>query len=161
MARKRISIDTDAIKRMEAQLSNSKNVLIDNMLEAADDVLMDTEGTAQSLAPRDSGHLERTILSSNAKHMAGKISGSVGSNSVYALRRHEEAPRRGTYHKYEDGVRYDNYYFNGRGERTRAKPKVAGFQAGRKYLSNAAELNRDNWRNELSDAVSRTYGGKA
>lgn len=160
MARRRISIDTDAIKRMETRLSNSKNVLIDNMLEAADDVLMETEGTAQALAPRDSGNLERTIKSSKAKHAGGRISGSVGSNSVYALRRHEEAPRRGFYHKYEDGVRYDDYYFNGRGERTRVKPKVAGLLPGRKYLSNSAELNRSNWNNGLTGAVRQTYGGR-
>lgn len=161
MARRRhIDIDTSGIKALQSNLEASKSEVIENMLDAADEVLLNTEGDAKALAPRDSGDLERSIVSTQAKLSGGRISGKVGSNSVYALRRHEEQPRRGSYHKYEDGVRYDNYYFNGRGELTRVKPAVYGQAPGRKYLSRASNLNQDNWKNNLADAIRQTYGGK-
>lgn len=161
MARRRhIDIDTSGIKALEKNLAASKTEVIENMLDAADEVLLNTEHDAQALAPRDSGDLESSIISTQAREQNGHISGKVGSNKVYALRRHEEQPREGSYHKYEDGVRYDNYYFNGRGELTRVKPTLYGQAPGRKYLSRAGNLNQDNWKNNLANAIRQTYGGK-
>lgn len=161
MARRRhIDIDTRQIEVLAKDFKKSKNKMYQNMLDAADKVLLNTEHDAQALAPRDRGELEASIKASEAKLQNGTISGSVGSDNVYSLRRHEEEPREGSYHKYEEGVRYDNYYFNGRGELTRVKPTLYGQAPGRKYLSRAGNLNQDNWKNDLANAIRQTYGGK-
>lgn len=157
--RSHIDIDTSGIEALQKNLAASKSEVIENMLDAADEVLLNTEHDAQALAPRDSGDLESSIISTQAREQGGRITGKVGSNKVYALRRHEEQAREGSYHKYEDGIRYDNYYFNGRGELTRVKPSLYGQAPGRKYLSRASNLNQENWKNNLADAVRQTYGG--
>ncbi|MCY1563818.1 HK97 gp10 family phage protein [Staphylococcus pettenkoferi] len=159
MAKGFVHIDPTQIKALRADINTRQHELVTNLKVAADEVLLNTEADAKALSPRDSGRLEQSIHSSNASYHMGKISGVVGSNLVYALRRHEEKPRIGTYHKYDHHVRYDNYYYNGRGELTRAKPNVGEFSPGRKYLENAQTLNQENWKNHLQKAVKRTYKG--
>lgn len=159
MARKHVAIDTKQIKALRADIDARQHKLIGNMIRAADEVLLNTEADSKALAGRDSGRLEQSINASRAKYSNDVISGRVGSNLVYALRRHEEQPRIGTYNKYEDGVKYEGYYFNGRGELTRAKPSVSGFKPGRKYLENAGTINEKHWRRNLTDAITDTYKG--
>lgn len=157
MAKKRVDIDTKQIKAMRLKLKGKHQVLAQRVTTAANEVLFNVEEQAKALAPRDGGRLEQSINSTPAHYNNGKISGKVGSNLVYALRRHEEAPRMGTYHKYEDGVRHEGYYYNGRGELTRAKPNIGGFKPGRKYLENSSLLNEKNWKNNINDAIHDTY----
>lgn len=159
MAKKNVKIDTKQIKALRKDIDYRQEKLIGNMVKAADEVLLNTEADSKALAPRDSGRLEQSIQASRAHYANDTISGSVGSNLVYALRRHEEHERMGSYDKYEDGVRYEGYYFNGRGEMTRAKPSISGFKPGRKYLENGATLNEGNWRNNLADAINDTFKG--
>jgi len=159
MAKERIKIDTRKVKALRADIDARQHKLIGNMVNAADEVLLNTEADSKALVGRDSGRLENSINASKAIYRNDVISGRVGSNLVYALRRHEEQPRIGTYNKYEDGVKYEGYYFNGRGELTRAKPNVGGYKAGRKYLENAANINQKHWRNNLTEAVIDTYKG--
>ncbi|MDW3783626.1 HK97 gp10 family phage protein [Staphylococcus saprophyticus] len=159
MAKDKVRIDTKQVKALRSNIASRQRLLIGNMIDAADEVLLNAESDAKALAGRDSGQLENSINSSQATYSNDKISGKVGSNLVYALRRHEEHERMGTYNKYEDGVKYEGYYFNGRGEMTRAKPSIEGFKPGRKYLENAGTLNETNWRNNLTQAVTDTYKG--
>lgn len=159
MARKHVAIDTHKIKALRKDIGARQVKLIGNLKSAADEVLLNTEGDAKALSPRDSGRLEQSIISTRATYKNDVISGRVGSNLVYALRRHEEHERKGSYNKYEDGVKYEGYYFNGRGELTHAKPSVNGFKPGRKYLENAGTINENNWANNLSDAVNDTFKG--
>lgn len=159
MAKNKVVIDTKQVKALRADIDARQHKLIGNMLRAADEVLLNTEADSKALAGRDSGRLEQSIRASQAKYSNDVISGRVGSNLVYALRRHEEQPRIGSYNKYEDGVKYEGYYFNGRGELTRAKPSVSGFKPGRKYLENSATINEKHWRSNLVDAIKDTYKG--
>lgn len=159
MAKNKVLIDTKQVKALRADIDARQHKLIGNMLRAADEVLLNTEADSKALAGRDSGRLEQSIRASQAKYSNDVISGRVGSNLVYALRRHEEQPRIGSYNKYEDGVKYEGYYFNGRGELTRAKPSVSGFKPGRKYLENSATINEKHWRSNLVDAIKDTYKG--
>lgn len=159
MAKNKVVIDTKQVKALRADIDARQHKLIGNMLRAADEVLLNTEADSKALAGRDSGRLEQSIRASQSKYSNDVISGRVGSNLVYALRRHEEQPRMGSYNKYEDGVKYEGYYFNGRGELTRAKPSVSGFKPGRKYLENSATINEKHWRSNLVDAIKDTYKG--
>lgn len=159
MAKKKVSIDTKQVKALRADIDARQHKLIGNMLHAANEVLSEVETDAKGLAPRDSGRLEQSIEASQAKYRNDVISGSVGSNLVYALRRHEEQPRKGTYNKYEEGVKYKGYYFNGRGELTREKEKVKKQKPGRKYLENSATINEKHWRSNLANAIKDTYKG--
>lgn len=159
MVKNKVVIDTKQVKALRADIDARQHKLIGNMLRAADEVLLNTEADSKALAGRDSGRLEQSIRASQAKYSNDVISGRVGSNLVYALRRHEEQPRMGSYNKYEDGVKYEGYYFNGRGELTRAKPSVSGFKPGRKYLENSATINEKHWRSNLVDAIKDTYKG--
>lgn len=159
MARERVRIDTKKVKALRADIDARQHRLIANMKDAADEVLMNAEADSKALVGRDSGQLEQSITASRAIYSNNVISGRVGSNLVYALRRHEEHERIGTFNKYEDGVKYEGYYFNGRGELTRANPNVGGFKPGRKYLENAGTINQPHWRNNLTDAVTDTFKG--
>ncbi len=159
MDKRNIDIDTKQVRALQLNLGRRQQQLASNVKRAANEVLLNTEADAKALSPRDKGRLENSIHASRATHTAGYVSGVVGSNLVYALRRHEEQPRLGTWNKYEDGVKYEGYYIDGRGEVTRAKPEVNGFRPGRKYLSNAQLLNKDNWRDNIAEAIADTYRG--
>lgn len=159
MAKNRVKIDAKQVKALRANIDARQHQLIANMKDAADEVLMNAEADSKALVGRDGGQLENSIIASPAVYSNDVISGKVGSNLVYALRRHEEHERIGTFNKYEDGVKYEGYYYNGRGELTRAKPNVGGFKPGRKYLENAGTINQPHWRNNLTDAVTDTFKG--
>lgn len=103
------------------------------------------ESIAKELAPVDSGDLEESITSSKVLFEGNEFYITIGTNNEYALRRHEEPESSVNRPKYERGVKYDNYYIKGRGEKTRKKPKVKGFKAGRKYLTNAVKATEDEW----------------
>ena len=159
MDKRNIDIDTKQVRALQLNLGRRQQQLASNVKRAANEVLLNTEADAKALSPRDKGRLENSIHASRATYTAGYVSGVVGSNLVYALRRHEEQPRLGTWNKYEDGVKYEGYYIDGSGEVTRAKPEVNGFRPGRKYLSNAQLLNKDNWRDNIAEAIADTYRG--
>lgn len=159
MKRQRISVDTKNVKKLSASMAAKQKRLATNVKRAANDVLLNAEADAKALSPRDKGDLENSIHANKAEFNNHVVSGSIGSNLVYALRRHEEHIREGTWNKYERGVKYEGYYVNGRGEVTRAKPEVRGYMPGRKYLENAARINKDNWRREIAHAVSDTFKG--
>lgn len=157
--RRHVHIDKKQIRALKRNIDARQIKLISALTNAADDVLLNAEANAKELAPRDSGQLEQSITASRAVYKKGIISGTVGSNLVYALRRHEEEPREGVYDKYEDGVKYTGYYVNGRGEMTRMKPKVNGFTPGRKYLENSGTINQKHWKQEMNKAITDTYKG--
>ncbi|WP_213667613.1 HK97 gp10 family phage protein [Staphylococcus capitis] len=159
MVKRNIDIDTKQVRALQLNLGRRQQQLASNIKRAANEVLLNTEADAKALSPRDKGRLENSIRASRATYDNGYVSGVVGSNIVYALRRHEEQPRLGTWHKYEDGVKYEGYYIDGRGEVTRAKPEVNGFRPGRKYLSNAQLINKENWQNNIGEAIADTYKG--
>ena len=95
------------------------------------------EEAGKALAPQDSGDLVTSIEFQGLKTVNGERQGSVGSELEYALRRHEDPYKPGTRDKYDNGVKFEKYYLNGRGRRTHRKPGFRGQKAGRKYLERA------------------------
>lgn len=159
MANKHFGINNQDTESFIAKMKTADKKLVTNIIKKANKVGYQVEADAKALAPRDMGQLEQSIQSTGAKYVNGQISLSVGSPLVYALRRHEEPSRKGMYNKYARGVTYTDYYINGRGELTRAKPNVGSFEPGRKFLTNAKLLNQSRWRSQLANVVTETYGG--
>lgn len=111
------------------------------------------QGT-KALAPHDEGDLEDSINTVVQTQSHG-ITGTVGANTVYALRRHEEPYRGGVHPKYDNGAKFPDYYVNGRGAGTRAKGTWRGYPAGRKYLTNAVKATEKDFEDMLERVLER------
>ncbi|WP_037563077.1 HK97 gp10 family phage protein [Sporolactobacillus terrae] len=117
------------------------------------------EEGAKALAPKDAGDLVDSINATKAEIHGHTVEVSVGSNSKYAVRRHEEPYRKGHFPKYDNGSKFDNYYINGRGKRTRSKHRWKGQPTGRKYLQNAINATESDYKKMLERILKRTLGG--
>lgn len=113
------------------------------------------ESVAKELAPVDSGDLENSITTSKVLFEGNEFYITIGTNNEYALRRHEEPESSVNRPKYKRGVKYDNYYIKGRGEKTRNKPNVKGFKPGRKYLTNAVKATEEEWNTLCERIIAR------
>lgn len=116
------------------------------------------EEGGKALASEDEGDLAASIHFSGVKITGDDISGEVGTNLVYALRRHEEPYRAGSFPKYSRGAKFPNYYVNGRGVITRGK-SWRGYPAGRKYLDNAVKATKADYDNMLNRIMEQTLRG--
>ncbi|OAK70094.1 HK97 gp10 family phage protein [Lederbergia galactosidilytica] len=117
------------------------------------------EGT-RALAPRDSGDLESSMTLKIPYIEGSKIVGGIGSNLAYALRRHEEPYRYGIHDKYDNGVKFPNYYVYGKGRRTLQKPSWRGEKPGRKYLERAIVATEKDFVKIMADALEQTLRGR-
>ncbi|MDK3882496.1 HK97 gp10 family phage protein [Staphylococcus pseudintermedius] len=152
----RVTIDSSRIRALESKFAGSKERFDKALQKNVGLFSLEMENDSKALAPRQDGELENSIQSKTS-FRNGVASSVTGSNLKYALRRHEEHERKGVYPLYRRGVKHPDYYYNGRGEITRAKSPVGGFQPGRKYLHNAAILNKDNWYQTISDSLKESW----
>lgn len=126
--------------------------------EMKDYVLL-VETGARALAHRYGGDLEESIIAAEVAVKNGMVIGEVGSNLVYAWRRHEEPYRRGKHPLYDNGIRIDNYYKDGLGARTRGKSSWRGQMPGRKFLSRTVTITEADFAAGMSNALKRALGG--
>lgn len=127
------------------------------MTQELSKVALMAERYARQLAPRDSGELENSITASKVKQEGNSFVVYVGTNMEYATYVHElNSTRLGD--KYDKGVHIPGYYVNGRGQQTRDKPSVKGYQPGRKYLRNAIVLTDVHLETAMSRAIDRVFG---
>jgi hypothetical protein len=146
------------IRLLEEMPADFERILIEEYTEYG--MLME-EGT-KALAPHDEGNLEDNINFDKAKRVGtGVVLEGGVSNVVYARRRHEEPYRSGKHPKYDDGAKYPNYYINGRGARTRSKPKWRGKMPGRKYLANAVIATKEDYEEMNKRVLDRTLRGRS
>lgn len=120
------------------------------------------EEGAKALAPHDEGDLEDSISFDPAKQVGNDIIVEGGSNSPYALIRHEAPYKMGTRDKYDNGAKFPRYYLNGRGRRTLTKSSWRGFKPGRKYLQNAViatETDYDKMNERIQERVINSKRG--
>lgn len=110
------------------------------------------EERAKALAPHDEGDLEDSISADPAKLAGNEISVEIGASAEHALIRHEAPYKKGTRDKYDNGAKFPHYYVNGRGQRTRTKSSLRGFQPGRKYLQNAVTISEPEY-NEMQKRI--------
>lgn len=139
---------------LENMTSRFEYILIDEYRKYG----MEVEAGSRALAPEDGGDLASSINFSNPKRIVGGIMVEGGSNSVYALRRHEEPYRMGSFPKYDKGGKFPNYYYNGRGLTTQGKSWM-GYPAGRKFMENAIKALEGYYNDMLERILGRVMRG--
>ncbi|OKL36994.1 hypothetical protein [Domibacillus mangrovi] len=153
-----IRIEWDGLQELERVLENVENNVDGIIKEEYTRYGLLVESGAKALVHQDEGDLEASIHANTASLTGDKVEVIVGSNMVYALRRHEEPYRSGLHDKYDNGAKFPDYYNTGRGVRTRAKPLWRGFQPGRKYLENAIQATAAEF-NGTNDRILRRIIG--
>lgn len=160
MAKKFIELEWDGLSELEDLLDDMEDNLEKMVKAEYTDFGGLVEEAVRSLMPRDESDLEGSYNVSPAKVQGNEISIEGGSNSEYALRRHEEPYRSGTHPKYDNGAKYPGYYVNGRGARTRSKPGFRGEKAGRKYQERAVKLIEKDFDKMNKDIMERVTKGR-
>lgn len=117
--------------------------------------LLVEEGT-KALVFHDEGDLEASINFGPAKKEGKSIVVEGGTNMVYALKLHEKPYGNKTHNKYENRSVFEDYYVNGKGERTRAKPSWRGYKPGRKYLQNAVNATEKDF-DKMNERILKRF----
>lgn len=138
-------------KMLENMDKNTEKIIMEEMTKFG---MLAEEGT-KALVHHDESDLEGSINFDKAKKEGRNIVVRGGTNNEYALRRHEEPYRMGVYHKYKDGKKWPNFYVDGRGQGTRAKPNWRGYQPGRKYMENAIKAIEPDYNKMNARALER------
>lgn len=159
MAGIKFNIEWDGLRELqnEFRTMNKRFSLI--LLDEMDKIGLTCEEYARALAPRDSGDLEDSIHSTQARVEGRSFVVYVGTNMEYATYVHELNNVRPVGDKYERGVKYPNYYIRGRGTGTRQKPNVKGYQPGRKFLQRAVILTDQHFEKAMERALERLLEG--
>ncbi|MES5936902.1 HK97 gp10 family phage protein [Mammaliicoccus lentus] len=159
MAGIKFNIEWDGLRELqnEFRTMNKRFSLI--LLDEMDKIGLTCENYAKALAPRDSGELEDSIHSTQARVEGRSFVVYVGTNMEYATYVHELNNVRSVGDKYERGVKYPNYYIRGRGTGTRQKPNVKGYQPGRKFLQHAVILTDKHFEQAMERALERLLEG--
>lgn len=159
MAGIKFNIEWDGLRELqnEFRTMNKRFSLI--LLDEMDKIGLTCEEYARALAPRDSGDLEDSIHSTQARVEGRSFVVYVGTNMEYATYVHELNNVRPVGDKYERGVKYPNYYIRGRGTGTRQKPNVKGYQPGRKFLQHAVILTDKHFEQAMERALERLLEG--
>lgn len=157
MASNSFRIDIELpIRRFEEDLTGMENAFMQNLVKHSTDYGMLFEEGSRALAPRDGGDLESSIQFDPLQISGTTVSGSITAYSEYAWRRHEEPYTEGLRDKYDNGVKEEDYYEDGRGRRTRDKTPWRGEEAGRKYMSRVADLTKDDYDKAMDRVVDDT-----
>lgn len=159
MAGIKFNIEWDGLRELqnEFRTMNKRFSLI--LLDEMDKIGLTCEDYAKALAPRDSGELEDSIHSTQARVEGRSFVVYVGTNMEYATYVHELNNVRPVGDKYERGAKYPNYYIRGRGTGTRQKPNVKGYQPGRKFLQHAVILTDKHFEQAMERALERLLEG--
>lgn len=130
-----------------------------NLNEGMDEYGMLLEEGSRSLAPYDDGGLETSIEFKPLRHVGKTVEGEVGTDKEYALKRHEAPYKPGVHDKYDGGVKFEDYYLNGRGRRTYRKGKWRGLPAGRKYIERAVVSTEPDFEDIMIEVQENTLRG--
>lgn len=148
-------IEWDGLKELKKFFKTLDARFIKICIEEFSKFGITVEETIRLLAPRDTGELEESI-NAGIPMLKGKVFElSVGTNKEYALAVHERPYSSGNRHMYRKGVRYDNYYQNGRGTNTRLKAQYKGYTPGRKFIQNGVKASEDEWIKCLERVLKR------
>lgn len=155
----KFNIEWDGLRELQNEFRTMNKrfslILLDEMYKIG----LTCEDYAKALAPRDSGELEDSIHSTQARVEGRSFVVYVGTNMEYATYVHELNNVRPVGDKYERGVKYPNYYIRGRGTGTRQKPNVKGYQPGRKFLQHAVILTDKHFEQAMERALERLLEG--
>ncbi|RKL63019.1 hypothetical protein DXT63_08465 [Thermoanaerobacteraceae bacterium SP2] len=148
------SIQWDGIEEIMANLDKATDEVIKAIEEGVSENAGHLLEKAKALAPLLTGDLEAAghlgKLINNGKEIKQRV---IFSGVPYALRRHEEAPRMGTYPQYDQEGRRIGEYIDGRGVFTRGKPPVDGMEPGRKYLERPLKFYSKKYMQTIANKV--------
>lgn len=159
MAEFKFNIEWDGLRELQDEFKTMNKRFNLILLDEMDKIGLTCEDYAKALAPRDSGELEDSIHSTQARVEGRSFVVYVGTNMEYATYVHELNNVRPVGDKYERGVKYPNYYIRGRGTGTRQKPNVKGYQPGRKFLQHAVILTDKHFEQAMERALERLLEG--
>lgn len=153
-----VHIEFDDLEQFADKCREAKGNVKHILREELTKVAFMAERYARQLAPYDTGELEASIHAGPLQSTGTGYVVYIGTNKEYATYVHElNSSRVG--HKYDNGIKLENYYVGGRGERTRNKASVKGYLPGRKYLRNAIVLTDPLLNKAMQRVISRTFGG--
>lgn len=160
MARKKglLSIEWDGLADLEKQFEKMDDDFEKALIQGYTEYGMLVEEGSRALAQRDTGDMEETIIFDKARMEGDTVIVEGGSNSPYALRRHEEPYRMGVYDKYDNGAKFEDYYLNGRGRGTYGKGPWMGEKPGRKFMERAISATETNYNAMLQQIMDMTLG---
>ncbi|WP_028983331.1 HK97 gp10 family phage protein [Sporolactobacillus terrae] len=159
MSNDEFSIKWDGLDQLIAKFDRMETDLKKNLVAEYMKYGLLVEEGAKALAPHDNGDLEASITTDKASIKGESVEMAVGSNSKYALRRHEEPYRKGTFPKYDNGSKFPDFYVDGRGQITRSKQNWRGQIPGRKYLHNAINATDKEYHETNERVLHRTLEG--
>ncbi|MCM3651329.1 hypothetical protein [Metabacillus litoralis] len=154
-----LRIEWDGINELEEYFDKFEKDFERILLEEYTKYGMLVEEGTKALVHHDEGDLEDSISFDKAKRVGNTVIVEGGSNSVYALRRHEEPYRYGVHDKYDNGSKFSNYYVYGRGRGTLGKPQWRGYKPGRKFLQNAINATNPDYDKMNERILERALDG--
>lgn len=151
----KFDLKLEGMEDVLAALDKAEAEVMEAVAEAQQENAEDLLGKAVELAPIDTGTLRRSGEAHTERDAAG-TTGVVSFNTPYAVRRHEEAPRKGIHPRYvkrgDKWVR-EGEYINGLGPITRSSPGVDGMKPGRKYLERPLKKYARKYVQHVADRV--------
>jgi hypothetical protein len=160
MARKKglLDIEWSGLDELEAEFGKMDKEFEKNLIQSYTEYGGLVEEGSRALAQRDTGDMEESIIFDKARMEGDTVVVEGGSNSPYALRRHEEPYRPGVHDKYDNGAKFEDYYLNGRGRGTYRKGPWKGERPGRKFMERAISVTAPNYNAMLQRIVDKTLG---
>lgn len=154
-----MNIEWDGLDELATLFGDMDDLMVHNLKAAMTDYTLLVETGARKLAQRYEGNLMRSIIAGPVSATAGLVTGSVGTNLVYAWRRHEEPYRRGKHPLYDAGIKIEDYYKDGLGRKTRQKSSWRGQMPGRKFLERAVNVTEIDFEDIFDAALEATLRG--
>lgn len=157
-----IRFEWEGLDELLGMLEGADDLLVENMKSGMDEYSLLVEEGGRALAQRFGGDLEESIVMARASYESGMVIGSVGSNLIYAWRRHEEPYRMGKFPLYHRGIKIEDYYQNGLGRRSVLSPKGQwkGQMPGRKFLERAVIATETDFYNMCDGVLDATVRGE-
>ena len=153
-----IRIEWEGLDQLAESIERAEQDIDRILLEEYTGYGLLVEQGAKALAPHDEGDLEASIHFDPATATLNGVQVEGGSNAKHALIRHERPYSERTHNKYSNGAKFPDYYQDGRGERTRAKPTWRGYEPGRKYLENAIKATEEDYDRMNERILQRILG---
>lgn len=157
-----LRIDWTGLDDLEDLFEDMDGLFLRNVLKGMKEYSFLIEEGGRALAQRFGGDLEESIIAAAVAIKNGMVIGSVGSNLVYAWERHEAPYRMGKHPLYHRGIKIEDYYVDGLGERSRKSPKGQwrGELPGRKFLERAVAATEDEFEEIMAEVLEKTIGGR-
>lgn len=153
-----LSIEWDGLAELEEKFEKMDEEFEKNLVQGYTEYGMLVEEGSRALAQRDTGDMEESIVFGKARMEGDTVIVEGGSNSPYALRRHEEPYRPGVHDKYDNGAKFEDYYLNGRGRGTYQKGPWRGQKPGRKFMQRAIDVTENDYNEMNQRIVDKTLG---